>query len=542
MEASGDRMVIGENYDVVIAGGGLAGLSLAIQLKQSKSDVRVLVAEKSGHPLPEAAHKVGESSVEVGSHYFQHVLGLSELLENEVPKFGLRFFMSRDENRDLSTRLECGPSHFLYVPSFQIDRGQFENGLAARARIEGVDFADGCRVTSIDLGSSGADHRVGLARADGSFATSCRWFVDASGRASLLKKKLGLARSNRHDVNAVWFRIDHPIDIDDWSDDPNWRGRNKHSRRLSTNHLMGEGYWVWLIPLAKGRTSIGIVSEERQHPFSELHTFELAEQWLERHEPQCAAVVRRYADRRMDFRAIKNFSYDSSQAFSSDRWCLVGEAGVFVDPLYSPGSDFIGIANGFARELITRELDGDRIDEVAEVYDQVYRSLGRTYMMTYHRQYSLMGNGRVMSVKVVWDFAMYWGGIALVYFRDKFRDPEFLERVRPTLYGFAQLNVGMQSFFRRWAEEETGIVAPRGTFVDYAEVDFLAEMNRDLQRDRDDDALLEQLEQNLQLARELKREIVEYASAGSADLPIASEGASTSHLKDVFAAFRSVGA
>ena len=48
MEASGDRMVIGENYDVVIAGGGLAGLSLAIQLKQSKSDVRVLVAEKSG--------------------------------------------------------------------------------------------------------------------------------------------------------------------------------------------------------------------------------------------------------------------------------------------------------------------------------------------------------------------------------------------------------------------------------------------------------------------------------------------------------------
>ena len=69
---------IAERYDVVVAGGGLAGLCLALQLNALRPGARVLVVEKAEHPPPEAAHKVGESSVEVGSHYFEQVLGFSE--------------------------------------------------------------------------------------------------------------------------------------------------------------------------------------------------------------------------------------------------------------------------------------------------------------------------------------------------------------------------------------------------------------------------------------------------------------------------------
>ena len=64
------------HYDVVILGGGLAGLTLARQLRQERPSLRVLVLEKRTHPAPEAAHKVGESSVEIGAHYFGQVLGL----------------------------------------------------------------------------------------------------------------------------------------------------------------------------------------------------------------------------------------------------------------------------------------------------------------------------------------------------------------------------------------------------------------------------------------------------------------------------------
>jgi choline dehydrogenase-like flavoprotein len=52
-------------YDVVIRGGGLAGFCLARQLLRRQSDLSVLVIERTPHPMPAAAHKVGEALVEM---------------------------------------------------------------------------------------------------------------------------------------------------------------------------------------------------------------------------------------------------------------------------------------------------------------------------------------------------------------------------------------------------------------------------------------------------------------------------------------------
>ncbi len=187
-------------------------------------------------------------------------------------------------------------------------------------------FLSGAKVEAVDLVPGDEHHRLRVRTSDGTTRNvRARWVVDATGRTSLLKRRLGLAKSVGHRANAVWFRVGCPIDVDQWSDDPQWHARIEEGRReLSTNHLMGPGYWVWLIRLASGSTSVGIVTDPDLHRFEDLNRFERALEWLDAHEPQCAGVVRQHLDRIQDFRVMKDYAYSCEQVFSADRWCLAG--------------------------------------------------------------------------------------------------------------------------------------------------------------------------------------------------------------------------
>ena len=83
------------------------GLTLALQLRRRDPAIDVLVLERNRHPVPEAAFKVGESTVECGAHYFADVLGLRGHLESEqLAKFGLRYFFNhRSDAIDRCTEL-----------------------------------------------------------------------------------------------------------------------------------------------------------------------------------------------------------------------------------------------------------------------------------------------------------------------------------------------------------------------------------------------------------------------------------------------------
>lgn len=108
--------------EVVIVGGGLAGLTLALQLRARLPALSITVVERNRLPLPEAAHKVGESTVEIGAHYLDTVLGLdAHLRERQLRKFGFRFFFS-DRRDDIDAVTELGASHYLHTPGYQLDQ------------------------------------------------------------------------------------------------------------------------------------------------------------------------------------------------------------------------------------------------------------------------------------------------------------------------------------------------------------------------------------------------------------------------------------
>src|SRR5690349_7123267 len=147
----------GELFDVVICGGGLAGLTLGLQLRREHPSLRVLVVEKTSRPLPPGCHKVGESSVELGSSYFES-LGLKEYLkEKQLFKFGLRFFPGGG-HLPLEKRFEIGPMQEPIVPSYQLDRGTFESDLRGFYEEAGGTLVEGAMVREVDLKPGAEPH------------------------------------------------------------------------------------------------------------------------------------------------------------------------------------------------------------------------------------------------------------------------------------------------------------------------------------------------------------------------------------------------
>lgn len=182
-----------EVYDVVICGGGLAGLTLARQLKLQKPNISVIVLDKIARPLPEASFKVGESTVEVGAFYLANTLQLTDYLEKQhLVKLGLRYFFNNSATH-FQDRPELGLSEFHLPNSYQIDRGKLENDLRAFNLEAGVELRENCSVNEIELAVGlQQHHKVVYTQEKGNHKKTkliqARWVVDAMSRRRFLQK------------------------------------------------------------------------------------------------------------------------------------------------------------------------------------------------------------------------------------------------------------------------------------------------------------------------------------------------------------------
>jgi hypothetical protein len=283
--------------------------------------------------------------------------------------------------------------------------------------------------------------------------------------------------------------------------------------------MCGPGYWFWLIPLASGAHSLGIVCDAAMHPLGTMNTHARAMDWLRRHQPGVAAALERPGHQVQDFLFLRDFSYGCKQVFSGDRWALTGEAGVFLDPFYSPGSDFIALANTYICELVERDLRGEPVAPHARIYEQLYFSFYENTLCLYQDQYPLFGDALVMPLKVIWDYTFYWALLAPLYFAERQADVAMLGRLRPQFARASALNRAMQAMLREWHRARDATLQPDRRFLDQFSIDWFHEMNRALGDTLDDEAFAARIAANVARMELLGREILGHARRAVPDLP-----------------------
>ena len=506
--------------DVVIIGGGLAGLTLALQLRQTLPTLSVTVLERHRYPVPETTFKVGESMVEVSSWYLREILGLgNHLMESHLPKFGLRFFMSNSDNRDMGCRPEFGPlsssenipnkpkKHLpgIHLPTYNIDRGCLENHLLECCRETDVEVLEACKVKSLNLGNP---HELVADVGTPDLKINSRWVIDATGRAGFLARRFKLRQTQGHEVNAAWFRLAGRIDPDDWTESAAYHSRIRPGLRwLSTNHLMGEGYWIWLIPLPSGATSVGIMADPNQHALEQFNRFEKVLAWLKPREPQLAEVVS--SVEHLDFHAMKAKSYLSRRTLSVDRWALCGESAFFVDALYSPGGDFIAVGNTLITQMIAADYAEDRLRFaiLARFGEGLLNGMFQHYCGLYQGNYALMGRPGTMLQKVAWDTAVYFAYNVLLFCNDHFCDPGFHQMIKKENALLESLQQRMIHRFKRYEAPRTSYA---GHFIDQACVDHVQSLYLSSEdRLEDADVLRARLKENIDILEDFSNTIEE---------------------------------
>jgi flavin-dependent dehydrogenase len=324
-----------ERWDVVVIGGGPSGASLATLL--ARGGRRVLVLEKEAFPR----FHIGESLLPCSMPLFESLGVLPELERRFLPKHGAEFVT--DDSSVYRRYPFADGSISGPTSAFQVDRAEFDSVLLAGARAAGAEVRHRVQVVGFDLEASRA--RLTARDLEGkSFELECQLVADASGQQSLLAGRMGL-------------RVMDPV-LRNFSIFSHYEGarRNSGPSEGDISIVLSPIGWWWVIPMRGDRTSVGWVA-----PVSALRGRKPDEEYFNEQIASSPYLAQRFAGARRvaPVRTVSDWSYTSKRV-AGDRWVLVGDAGAFIDPVFSTGVH-LGVSSAFrAAEAIENVLAKQR--------------------------------------------------------------------------------------------------------------------------------------------------------------------------------------
>src|SRR6202163_3320768 len=353
--------------DVIVAGGGPAGSAAAAWL--ARTGHHVIVFERDRFPR----FHIGESLLASVNDVLDAIGAEGLVRQAGFPQKWGATFMSADGS--IERYADFGVAPEVRAPqTWQVPRGRFDELLLRHAASSGADVRERHRVLDVSFDDHGVTASVQSSEGVTSLVRA-QAIIDASGRGALLSRKFGLRVDEPRLCNVAVFSH--------YSGIPRQPGRRAGDIRIIARTDLG---WFWLIPISDELVSVGVVL-----PRDALRALPALEHGvlLNRAIAETPAVARLLAGARREWpvRVEKDFSF-GSRAYAGDRWVLVGDAGSFLDPVFSTGvaialESGLEAAQAIAGGLAAGDLSVRRFARFARRQRQRYRSFRRFVLAFY---------------------------------------------------------------------------------------------------------------------------------------------------------------
>jgi flavin-dependent dehydrogenase len=338
---------------VIMIGAGPAGC-IAATLLQNKGH-QVTIIERDLFPR----FSIGESLLPQCMEFIEEA-GMLDAVNNAgfQLKAGAAFIhQGKHSEFCFSDKFSSG-----FDSTFQVQRGKFDLLLANEAQRMGVEIRWQEEVTAADFSSD--KPMLTIKNKQGEMYQQAALFVlDASGFGRVLPRLLNLEKASDFPCRQSLFtHIEDHIDLSEYD-------RTRGSIMVHPDH---QDVWYWLIPFDGGRCSLGVVAEPRflesiggnhEHIFKTL-IFQ---------EPGLARILKNTVfDTKVS--SLKGYSANVTSLYGNG-YALLGNAGEFLDPIFSSGVTVAMKSASLAANVLDRQLNQQSVDWQKEFVDPLQKGV-----------------------------------------------------------------------------------------------------------------------------------------------------------------------
>jgi len=333
---------------VAIIGGGPAGSTCGALLKKYNPELEVMILEKERFPR----EHVGESQLPLIGAILNE-MGCYEKIDGAgFPiKLGATYRWGKSETLWDFEFIPFGEFREPARPTsytgqrrwtaFQVERSRYDEILLDHAAELGCEVRQATRVKRVHRDG---DRVTGLELESGE-RLSAKHYVDASGHVGVLRRAMGVEAEVPTSLQNVAFW--------DYWENAEWAVKIGTGGTRVFVLSIGAG-WIWFIPIAPTRTSIGFICPAWYYKESGKSPGEIYE-WAVGQEPLIRELTGK-ATREGETRSTSDWSFKAKR-MTGENWFLAGESAGFADPILAAG---LTLTHAGARELAYVILELER--------------------------------------------------------------------------------------------------------------------------------------------------------------------------------------